>query len=73
MKNSAATGCLILFILLIMPWAAYIQSAKLGPSLILQEREFDFGKVKEGSLITHAFTVQNEGNMTLEIMKVSPG
>ena len=73
MKNSTATGCLILFVLLIMPWSAYPQAAKQGPSLILQERKFDFGKVKEGSLITHAFTVQNKGNATLEIKKVSPG
>ena len=73
MKNSVATGCMILFILLFMPWSAYPQAAEQGPHLVLQEKEFDFGKVKEGSRITHAFTVQNKGNATLEIKKVSPG
>ncbi|UCF82545.1 MAG: DUF1573 domain-containing protein [Desulfobacteraceae bacterium] len=73
MKNPVATGCLILFILLFMPWSAYPQAATQGPRLVLQEREFDFGKVKEGSRITHEFTVQNKGSAPLEIKKVSPG
>jgi hypothetical protein len=45
---------------------------KEGPHLILQEQEFDFGKVREGSRITHIFTVLNQGDGTLEIRKISP-
>ncbi len=73
MKNSANTGCLLIFILLITPWSVYPQTGKQGPRLTLKEREFDFGYVKEGSRITHSFTVLNRGNETLEIKKVSPG
>jgi len=73
MKNSLATGCLLVFILLLISWPAFSQDTQQVPSLSLKERKFDFGKVKEGRRITHAFTVQNKGTATLEIRKVSSG
>jgi len=73
MKNSVATGCLLIFILLIIPWSVYPQTDKQETRLTLKEWEFDFGKVKEGSRITHSFTVLNRGNETQEIKKISPG
>ena len=44
-----------------------------GPKLVLQETEFDFGEVKEGTKVQHAFPVSNQGNQPLEIQKVNPG
>ena len=44
-----------------------------GPKMILQERLFDFGEVKEGKIIRHTFKVLNQGNESLEIKKVRPG
>jgi hypothetical protein len=73
MKRYSATVCQLIVILLIFPSPAFSQDISGIPILALKEREFDFGEVKEGSRITHAFTVQNKGTATLEIKKVSPG
>lgn len=73
MKNTVIKSFLIILILLLIPWSAYPQTVKQGPRLVLKEREFDFGKVKEGSRLSHDFSIQNQGDETLEIKKVSPG
>ena len=74
MKNSVAIMVyLLIVILLIFPGPAFSQDSQGIPLLALKERQFDFGKVKEGSSITHAFTIQNKGSVPLEIKKVSPG
>jgi hypothetical protein len=44
-----------------------------GPKLVLKEPSFDFGAVKEGEVIEHAFKVLNEGDQMLEIQDVKPG
>jgi hypothetical protein len=46
-KNMFFPGCLLLFILFVMPWAAYPQPVKRTPRLVLQKRNFDFGKVTQ--------------------------
>lgn len=43
-----------------------------GPSIVLAEKTFDFGEVDEGSVVSHEFTVKNEGGTELQIKKVSP-
>jgi len=35
--------------------------------------EFDFGKVREGSRVTHEFVVRNQENAVLKIEKIQPG
>ena len=71
MKNLISAGCLAVFILLVIPWSAYSQDNKQAPRLVLPEKEFDFGGVKEGSKITHDFVVLNKGEAVLEIREVS--
>jgi hypothetical protein len=44
-----------------------------GPKMVLEELEFDFGEVKEGEAVSHAFRVLNQGDQSLEIRKVKPG
>jgi len=73
MKNAVIKLFLAIIILLATSWYAYPQDIKQGPLMVLQEGEFDFGQVKEGSSITHDFIVTNLGDETLEIKKVSPG
>jgi len=74
MKNSVTlTAWLLIVILLMFPCTAFSQDTPEIPKLALKEREFDFGKVKEGSRITHEFIIQNKGTAPLEIKKVSPG
>ena len=54
---------------------SYSSSAQevLGPKMVLKEREFDFGEVKEGEVIEHSFSVFNQGDAPLEIVRVKPG
>ena len=54
---------------------AYSASAQAasGPKMVLKEWEFDCGKVKEGEIIEHTFSVLNQGDETLEIVRVRPG
>jgi hypothetical protein len=41
------------------------------PKIKFKETVWDFGKVKQGALLSHEFTLTNEGNATLVIEKVS--
>ena len=43
------------------------------PKLLLKQTVFDFNEVTEGSTISHSFSVINNGNETLKILRVKPG
>lgn len=43
-----------------------------APKLVIEETDFNFGTVKEGVKVAHTFTVRNEGQANLEIIKVAP-
>lgn len=45
---------------------------KPAPKIALEEREHNFGKVKEGEQISHTFKIKNEGSAELVIHNVSP-
>ncbi len=45
----------------------------VGPRMVVEEREFDFKEVKEGTTLEHAFIIRNKGNEPLEIISVRPG
>ena len=44
-----------------------------GPRIVIEEKSFDAGEIKEGAVIEYTFTVKNRGDEVLEIRKVSPG
>ncbi len=44
-----------------------------APKLSLSDDMFDFKEVIEGETITHSFRIQNKGNDTLKVLRVSPG
>ncbi len=54
---------------------AYSAGAQVatGPKMVLKEREFDCGEVKEGEVIEHTFSVLNQGDEPLKIVRVKPG
>ena len=62
--------CIALFSL--YAYASYAQEV-LGPKIVLQGREFDCGEVREGEVIEHSFSVFNQGDAPLEIVRVRPG
>src|SRR5262245_6276590 len=43
-----------------------------APKIALDEREFNFGQVKEGEQLSHIFKIKNEGSTELVIHNVSP-
>ena len=43
-----------------------------GPSILVSEKNYDFGEVDEGTKVTHDFIVENRGTSELAITKVSP-
>lgn len=71
MNNIAIKSFLIILIFLLIPCSAYPQNINQG-SLVLKEWEFDFGKIQEGSSISHDFIVLNQGDEIIEIQKVAP-
>ncbi len=44
-----------------------------GPVAVIPAPRFDFGAVVDGKVVTHAFTVQNQGNEILRIEDVRTG
>lgn len=71
MKSLAFIMCFSAMFLPGVPWAVNAQPA--APQLFLEEPLFEAGEVREGSRISHDFTVVNRGKATLQIQKVSPG
>jgi len=43
-----------------------------APKLVVEEYEYNFGKVKEGAEVSHTFKIKNEGAAELVIHNVSP-
>jgi hypothetical protein len=73
MKRLVFFCCMWLVWALFIPGAAYSQGEAKDPLLVLNEEIFDFGTVKEGDRLSHDFIVRNDGEVPLEIHKVSPG
>lgn len=71
-------GFLTALVVLALALTAFAQetaqpAAKGKPKLVIVEKpEFDFGKVKEGTEVTHTFKIKNEGTAELVIINVSP-
>lgn len=42
-----------------------------GPKIKFKEESFDFGRIKQGKVLTYVFVIRNEGDQTLKINKVS--
>jgi hypothetical protein len=51
--------------------AAELTSAQ--PRMVFATNRFDFGKVRAGEVVTHAFVFTNAGTATLEVTEVKPG
>jgi hypothetical protein len=53
----------------------FISSAQNGsiPSVFLPEKEFMFGALPEGISISHKIAIENRGDATLKIYKISGG
>lgn len=61
-----------LFCVALLGEAALGQNRK-GPKIAVEEREFDFKEVKEGTDLEHTFKIFNKGDESLKIISVRPG
>jgi len=43
-----------------------------GPKIIAKEVQYDFGKVVEGTQVSHVFEIRNGGNEPLDIERIMP-
>jgi hypothetical protein len=72
MINNVFKIFFVMSILISIPLSAYPQDNQ-GPKMVLKEKVFDFGKVRQGEVIKHAFSVLNKGDQPLKIIRVKPG
>jgi hypothetical protein len=71
MKRDDFFALLSAVILVLVPGAAPAQSE--SPVISIDEPVFHAGEVREGTRVSHGFTVTNKGGAVLEIHRVSPG
>ncbi len=43
-----------------------------GPGMQFDSEKYDYGSIKEGTIVTHTFTFKNTGDQPLIINKISP-
>jgi len=48
-----------------------ISAQLVGPKINTLEKEFDFGKIEEGSIVSHEFVVTNTGDSELYLIKIN--
>ena len=56
--------------LAILLFAAIVELS--GPNIQFDSEKYDFGSIKEGTVVTHTFTFKNTGDQPLIINKVPP-
>ena len=47
-----------------------INAQLIGPKIISLEKEYDFGKIEEGSIVSHDFVITNNGDSELYLIKI---
>jgi len=71
MKNFKTTAILIILIFIVMTNILVAQEP--ASKIALPETVFDFGFFADDARVVHTFTIKNEGDDTLRIIKVKPG
>lgn len=66
--TKSRTALFGVFILLCLGTISY---GEKGPKIIFKEDSFDFGKIKQGEVVSHKFVFTNEGDAPLKINKVT--
>ena len=67
LKRSSVIGFLTLFLLGLSCLLAQAD----GPRLVFKEKEWNFGKVKQGEVVMHEFIFRNEGSLPLKVNRVT--
>ena len=64
-KYTVIIRWMCMFVFLLAPLAAAQQ-----PEISFEQEKWDFGRIKEGDVVTHVFSFANKGNAVLEIQRV---
>ncbi|VAX21860.1 hypothetical protein MNBD_IGNAVI01-3143 [hydrothermal vent metagenome] len=59
------------FLLISLLIAVSLNAQAVGPKIAVNEKEYDFGTIVEGAIVSHEFFITNEGTENLVIIKVS--
>ncbi len=66
MKQQKYIAILVLFLVV-----SIIEAQTVGPKIYSLEKQFDFGQIVEGSIVTHDFEIINNGDAELHLIKVA--
>jgi hypothetical protein len=70
MKSEVSLLCVVVSLVLLLLMVA---DASCGqPKALMPETTWDFGKVPQGSVVSHSYQIKNIGTDTLKIIKVKP-
>jgi hypothetical protein len=61
------------FIVLLVLGISRVDSGEQKPAMVIPETKYDAGTHWEGEIVSHTYTVKNEGTAELRILKVKPG
>jgi hypothetical protein len=61
-----------IFSLLFFYSVAFSQNGQLAPKTVVQDADFNFGEVAEGTRVEHIFKVSNSGTAPLELQRIQP-
>jgi hypothetical protein len=62
----------LIFLLVLSLFSICYAKDKTEPGAAISQTSFDFGEVKEGSILEHSFNIRNEGSAALDIIDVKP-
>jgi len=59
------------FLILILAGFSYLMAQSGSPQVVFKEKEWNFGKIKQGEVVSHEFIFHNEGTAPLKIIRVT--
>jgi len=62
---------LIKYFLLALIFISSLSAQVIGPKITVDEKEYDFGTIIEGAIVSHKFFISNEGTADLDLIRVS--
>jgi hypothetical protein len=70
-KRMNRKSWIVLFGVAIFLCLGVLSYGEKGPKIVFKDESFDFGKIKQGDVVSHKFVFKNEGNAPLKINKVT--
>lgn len=72
MKKKPVTFFFLLCFSFLVLTSASPGKAGTGPKMVIKEKTYNYGEVRQGQTIEHQFKIKNEGDEALKIKRVAP-